>query len=47
MEFLRSALPYVALSLALLVTAVWMALLGYGTFQMARWVLIELAELLL
>lgn len=40
MEFLRSALPYAALTLALLVTAAWTALLGYGTFQMAKWVLI-------
>jgi hypothetical protein len=47
MEFLRSALQYVALSLVLLVTAAWMALVGYGTFQMAKWALVELAELLL
>ena len=47
MDFLRSALPHGAIIVGLLATAVWMGLLGYGTFQIAKWTLLELAELLL
>jgi hypothetical protein len=33
--FLRSALPIVGLGFALVVTAVWIGLLGYGVFELA------------
>ena len=39
MSTLRSAMPYAALSFGLLATVAWMAAIGYGAFQVARWVI--------
>lgn len=36
MAFPRSALPIVALGFALVVTAAWIGLLGYGVFELAE-----------
>ena len=47
MELLRSALPHASIVIGLLATAAWVGLLGYGTFQMTKWTLIWLAELVL
>jgi hypothetical protein len=47
MEFFRSALPSATLVIGLLATAAWMGILGHAVFQMTKWGIIELAELLL
>ena len=47
MSTLRSAMPYAVLSFGLATTVAWMTVLGYGTYQMAKWALIWLAELVL
>jgi hypothetical protein len=37
MSTLRSAMPFAILSLGLLATVAWIATLGYGAFQIAKW----------
>jgi hypothetical protein len=39
MAFPRSALPIVVLGFALVITAAWIGLLGYGVFELAAWAL--------
>jgi hypothetical protein len=36
MAFLRSALPIVGLGFALVITAAWIGLLGYGVFELVE-----------
>jgi hypothetical protein len=47
MDHPRMATPLMATCFGLFATIGWMAVLAYGTFQITKWVLIELAELLL
>jgi hypothetical protein len=47
MTFLRFVLPHASVVVGLLVTAAWMVVLSYGVFQVSKWTLIWLAELLL
>jgi len=47
MSTLRSTVPYAVLSLGFATTMAWMTVIGYGTFQIAKWTLIKLANLLL